>query len=222
MASDLPLNRWPLTGYCNHACMSVYLIAKVSQIRACLVTSGPFPHLASTLNYAHRGQSMTLLTYSTCDGPHVHRTDSKPLAMLQPSLPRTFQHITLQKLAFGPTPPTRSASRKSPRSSVHFMEMTLVRFWDWTDPTTATEGLPDVIRQPQVTIFLPGGRPQLVDNPLAFYPFGKSLPDGFQDTLEFPIGGELATAYYSKWNRTYRWPQSTPDTPAEDYKQLNK
>lgn len=72
-----------------------------------------------------------------------------------------------------------------------------------------------------------GSTKKRVDNVLAYYSFGKAkLPDGFQDVDESgnPLlpPGTKATAYFSKWDRTYRWPQSTPNQPTEDYQQIQK
>nr|UXP86201.1 polyphenol oxidase 4 [Volvariella volvacea] len=96
-------------------------------------------------------------------------------------------------------------------------------FWDWTDPRTEIEGLPRLLYQEKVTIYPPTSRePLLVDNPLACYKFGSTLPPGFSDIPEPPgKGGVSANTYFSKWNRTYRWPEKVPKDPKEDYEGLN-
>ncbi|TFK63873.1 Di-copper centre-containing protein [Pluteus cervinus] len=129
-------------------------------------------------------------------------------------------------------------------------------YWDWMDPRTEIEGLPEVLMGPTVTIHVPAGilsrclnGDELVErniqNPLACYQFGKTLPAGFKDRDEGTGGDGSATptqdekgarvneqvkegdqfvgttTYFARWDRTYRWPQPIPDNPTEDYAGLN-
>lgn len=89
-------------------------------------------------------------------------------------------------------------------------------YWDWTDPRTATEGLPGILLQPILNIAMPGGRTVPIPNVLEHYTFGGKRPSGFADQAY--DGGE---DYYSVWDRTYRWPSSSSSSPTQDYGSLN-
>lgn len=95
------------------------------------------------------------------------------------------------------------------------------RFWDWTDKSTGTEGLPDVLHPQTFSFTLPSDANEqpvtsVVDNPLASYAFGSSLPDGFANRIWKSPMSTQEMSYFEEWKRTYRWPSSKP-SPTEDY-----
>ncbi|CAE6494035.1 unnamed protein product [Rhizoctonia solani] len=96
-------------------------------------------------------------------------------------------------------------------------------FWDWTDPRTGTEGLPKLLYQPTLSLKFPGGVTKEQPNILASYNFGPTRPDGFVNRRQVPVGtNKVQTAYYADWDRTYKWPASTPKNPQEQIDELNK
>jgi hypothetical protein len=100
------------------------------------------------------------------------------------------------------------------------------RFWDWTLRETGVTGLPDVVKVEKVPITMPGGKIIDAPNPVAYYDFQGAHPAGFTDVDESgnPLlpPGTAAVAYFSQWTRTYRWPQSQPENPTQDYAQIDK
>ncbi|KDQ14965.1 hypothetical protein BOTBODRAFT_174471 [Botryobasidium botryosum FD-172 SS1] len=94
-------------------------------------------------------------------------------------------------------------------------------FWDWLDPSTGKEGLPPILYDEYLHLHMPGGLTVKRENILAFYRFGKTRPDGFQNRKQENSAGVEGWAYYEDWERTYRWPESTRIDPKEDYKALN-
>ncbi|KAJ7741079.1 Di-copper centre-containing protein [Mycena metata] len=101
-------------------------------------------------------------------------------------------------------------------------------FWDWTLPDTGTQGLPNILKVTSVQITMPEGKIISAPNPIAHYDFQGALPKGFTDVEEnnplLPKQRDAPPrmAYFSKWTRTYRWPSSTPNNPAENYSQIDK
>ncbi|KAG8745827.1 hypothetical protein FRC11_012942, partial [Ceratobasidium sp. 423] len=95
-------------------------------------------------------------------------------------------------------------------------------FWDWTDPRTGTEGLPKLLYQPTLSLKFPEGKTKEQPNILAYYSFGPTRPDGFVNREQTPVGTDkVQIAYYANWDRTYKWPQSTPNNPQEQIDELN-
>ncbi|CAE6511666.1 unnamed protein product [Rhizoctonia solani] len=95
-------------------------------------------------------------------------------------------------------------------------------FWDWTDPRTGTEGLPKLLYQPTLSLKFPEGKTKEQPNILAYYNFGPTRPDGFVNRRQTPVGTDkVQVAYYANWDRTYKWPQSTPSNPQEQIDELN-
>ncbi|KAJ2932061.1 hypothetical protein H1R20_g5021, partial [Candolleomyces eurysporus] len=96
-------------------------------------------------------------------------------------------------------------------------------YWDWTDKSTETEGLPDVLKPQVFQYTLPDGTlSDPIENPLAFHDFGSVQPDGFEDEIfqtSMARGG--AMSFFKSWSRTYRWPSSKVN-PIEDYVKINK
>ena len=80
-------------------------------------------------------------------------------------------------------------------------------FWDWLDPRTETEGLPQILQKDIISIRAPGADRQVsLDNPLKTYPISKALRE------QLPCD-------FQKYERTMRHPTSTTE---EDYEGLNK
>ncbi|KIK55774.1 hypothetical protein GYMLUDRAFT_140416, partial [Collybiopsis luxurians FD-317 M1] len=100
-------------------------------------------------------------------------------------------------------------------------------YWDWTDPSTGKEGIPDLLKPKEVELNLPDGGTQILkNNPLATYKFENPRPDGFaniQNSGKDPwtpfLRGE--TAFFKDWTSTYRWPTSELE-PMEQYNLLNQ
>ncbi|KAF7359308.1 Di-copper centre-containing protein [Mycena sanguinolenta] len=101
-------------------------------------------------------------------------------------------------------------------------------FWDWTLPETGTQGLPDIVKVENVQITMPDNKSISAPNPIAYYDFQGALPKGFvnreEDNPLLPKDTPKSAyyAYYAQWTRTYRWPASQPNNPAEDYAQIDK
>ncbi|KIK51515.1 hypothetical protein GYMLUDRAFT_50527 [Collybiopsis luxurians FD-317 M1] len=100
-------------------------------------------------------------------------------------------------------------------------------FWDWTNPSTGKEGLPDLLKPQAITLRLPnGGVVTLSRNPLASYQFENPRPDGFQNMENngedqwspFQVG---QTAYFKDWTSTYRWPTNSVN-PTEQYAKIDE
>jgi len=103
-------------------------------------------------------------------------------------------------------------------------------FWDWTDKLTGTEGLPDVLVAPNLTLQIPNGQTQDVENILAHYKFHQPI-DGFNNRLEYKIIYDARAeprlppdtmAYFKEWDRTYRCPNSSPIEVSDDIEQVNR
>ena len=110
------------------------------------------------------------------------------------------------------------------------------RFWDWSSDDTGVQGVPDILKSTQLEIKMPiplflrkpnGPTEQYtkVLNPLAFYTFGTTRPQGFANVPALntfpPSSGRDPAANFDTWNRTYRWP-TNDSTPTDDYKQINE
>lgn len=75
---------------------------------------------------------------------------------------------------------------------------------------------------------MPSGAVEPHENFLKFYEFNNEI-DGFNDRLEYkdiydarnPNKQPDTLAYFKQWNRTYRWPDSTPINVTENIAGLN-
>jgi tyrosinase len=81
-------------------------------------------------------------------------------------------------------------------------------YWDWADKDVPENGLPPVLYEDQVEIMAAGGKKQTVDNPLSFFSYVGGIPSDFTDERDDSTG---QVAYFSKWQRTYRYAASTPN-----------
>ncbi|KAG2131871.1 common central domain of tyrosinase-domain-containing protein [Suillus cothurnatus] len=79
-------------------------------------------------------------------------------------------------------------------------------YWDWADKDVPENGLPPVLYEDKVEIMAAGNKTQTVDNPLSFFSYVGGIPADFTDETS-----GSTTAYFSKWKRTYRYADSTPD-----------
>ncbi|KAG8215731.1 common central domain of tyrosinase-domain-containing protein [Butyriboletus roseoflavus] len=77
-------------------------------------------------------------------------------------------------------------------------------YWDWADPKVDIEGLPSLFYTEELTILGTGQKSVTVPNPLTGYSF-PYLPDDFSDNTRSGI-----TAYFTKWEKTYRYADSSP------------
>ncbi|KDQ53370.1 hypothetical protein JAAARDRAFT_39428 [Jaapia argillacea MUCL 33604] len=92
-------------------------------------------------------------------------------------------------------------------------------YWDWAAEDVAIQGLPLVLYSEKVSISLPSGIKQAIDNPLAYYPYdGGKVPSGALD--EHVVPG--ATAFFSKWKRSYRHADSSPTPSGDNIERLNR
>ncbi|KAG2143655.1 common central domain of tyrosinase-domain-containing protein [Suillus clintonianus] len=92
-------------------------------------------------------------------------------------------------------------------------------YWDWADKDVAENGLPPVLYEEKVEIVLPGGKKQSVVNPLSYFSYVGGVPSDFSDETDSSTG---QVAYFSKWNRTYRYPPSTTDPEGSQIDLLQK
>ncbi|GJE90071.1 di-copper centre-containing protein [Phanerochaete sordida] len=92
-------------------------------------------------------------------------------------------------------------------------------FWDWAAGKASKDGVPRVLTDDKVSISMPGGGKEDVDNPLAFFPF-KTVPEGFQDEVLDPANPEVK-AYFAQWKRTFRYAGSTPNPTGSGIAELN-
>lgn len=81
-------------------------------------------------------------------------------------------------------------------------------YWDWADKDVPENGLPPVLYKEKVEIVAAGGKKQIVGNPLSFFSYVGGVPSDFSDEKDDTTG---QVAYFSKWQRTYRYAYSTPD-----------
>ncbi|EUC55888.1 tyrosinase tyrosinase: common central domain protein [Rhizoctonia solani AG-3 Rhs1AP] len=95
-------------------------------------------------------------------------------------------------------------------------------FWDWTDPQTGVEGIPNIFQEAQIKLVVPQGEDDTYDNPLAFYKLDSPV-EGFDNRWQ-PFGGKVyrdsARAYYKEWKRTFRNPYSRVNT-VDNYAGIN-
>ncbi|KEP47738.1 tyrosinase tyrosinase: common central domain protein [Rhizoctonia solani 123E] len=95
-------------------------------------------------------------------------------------------------------------------------------FWDWTDPQTGVEGIPNIFQEAQIKLVVPQGGDDTYDNPLAFYKLDSPV-EGFDNRWQ-PFGGKVyrdsARAYYKEWKRTFRNPYSRVNT-VDNYAGIN-
>lgn len=84
------------------------------------------------------------------------------------------------------------------------------RFWDWTKPETAKEGIPQLLQEPVISIVKPGGSNDRVQNPLNHYRY--TLKPGRAQGVE----------YMGDWERTYRWANKSEHPTEEMYDQALK
>lgn len=85
-----------------------------------------------------------------------------------------------------------------------------LRFWDWTKPETAKEGIPQILQDPTIQIVNPGGLYAPVPNPLNHYRY--TLKPGRAEGVE----------YMGDWDRTYRWVNNSEHPATEMYDQALK
>jgi len=57
------------------------------------------------------------------------------------------------------------------------------RFWDWAAKKVASNGVPTVLTDENISIVLPDGSSEQAPNPLAFYSFEEKIPNGFADAV---------------------------------------
>ncbi|CAE6476118.1 unnamed protein product [Rhizoctonia solani] len=69
-------------------------------------------------------------------------------------------------------------------------------FWDWTDPSTGVEGIPEIFQKEQLELDVPPGEPTTYKNPLAYYELNRPV-DGFDNRWQ-PFGGKVTI---DKWNK---------------------
>ncbi|CAE6460861.1 unnamed protein product [Rhizoctonia solani] len=101
-------------------------------------------------------------------------------------------------------------------------------YWDWTNPRQ-THQFPQIFREKNVKIHMPGGKIEEHPNPLYTYDLGSPLPRGFEDrktqnpiiTPDDTSPSKWPTAYYGQWKQTYRWPSNDPVNPTEKLETLD-
>jgi len=95
-------------------------------------------------------------------------------------------------------------------------------YWDWTDPSTGVEGFPRIFTRSNLHLTVPGPNNPTMTHPniLAFYSFNLPLPPGFDDRK--PEVPDPTTAYFSQWDRTYRWPAPVREDPRENLERINQ
>ncbi|KAG2112667.1 common central domain of tyrosinase-domain-containing protein [Suillus discolor] len=81
-------------------------------------------------------------------------------------------------------------------------------YWDWAGKDVPENGLPPVLYEEKVEIMAVGGQKQIVNNPLSYFSYVGGVPSDFSDEKDDSTG---QVAYFSKWQRTYRYASSTPD-----------
>lgn len=81
-------------------------------------------------------------------------------------------------------------------------------YWDWAGKDVPENGLPPVLYEEKVEIVAARGKKQTVNNPLSFFSYVGGVPSDFSDEKDDTTG---QVAYFSKWQRTYRYAYSTPD-----------
>ena len=109
------------------------------------------------------------------------------------------------------------------------------RFWDWTRPETATEGLPDIFKKETLTLTMPGSQQEEVNNVLFCYRFETKEDletlSSFKDYRRANYGAQdlrnrlidetgkdtesTVQSPFSKWRRTYRWPNDEAEVTTE-------
>ncbi|KAG1816855.1 common central domain of tyrosinase-domain-containing protein [Suillus subaureus] len=92
-------------------------------------------------------------------------------------------------------------------------------YWDWADKDVPENGLPPVLYEDKVEIMAAGGKKQTVDNPLSFFSFVGGIPSDFTDEKDDTTG---QVAYFSRWQRTYRYAYSTPNPEGSHIDLLQK
>lgn len=92
-------------------------------------------------------------------------------------------------------------------------------YWDWADKDVPENGLPPVLYNEKVEIVAAGGKKQIVGNPLSFFSYVGGVPSDFSDEKDDTTG---QVAYFSKWQRTYRYAYSTPDPEGSHIDLLQK
>ncbi|KAF8668551.1 Di-copper centre-containing protein [Rhizoctonia solani] len=103
-----------------------------------------------------------------------------------------------------------------------------ISYWDWTDPRE-TRRFPQIFREKNVKIHMPGEKIEDHSNPLYTYNLGSPPPSFFEDRpVANPIitPGETPrdqwpTAYFGSWTQTYRWPSNDPVNPTEKLETLD-
>ncbi|KAG2135388.1 common central domain of tyrosinase-domain-containing protein [Suillus bovinus] len=92
-------------------------------------------------------------------------------------------------------------------------------YWDWAGKDVPENGLPPVLYEKTVKIMSAGGKEQTVDNPLSFFSYVGGVPSDFSDEKDDESG---QVAYFSKWQRTYRYASSTPNPDGSNIGLLQK
>ncbi|CAE6466124.1 unnamed protein product [Rhizoctonia solani] len=94
-------------------------------------------------------------------------------------------------------------------------------FWDWTHRRTGEEGVPDILKTPEIELEVPPGVPTTYENVLAYYRLNHPV-DGFNNRWRTNrVYKESARAYFREWDRTYRHPNSQAVSVTEDYAAIN-
>ncbi|KAG1718300.1 common central domain of tyrosinase-domain-containing protein [Suillus occidentalis] len=86
-------------------------------------------------------------------------------------------------------------------------------------PDVPENGLPPVLYKEKVEIVAAGGKKQIVGNPLSFFSYVGGVPSDFSDEKDDTTG---QVAYFSKWQKTYRYAYSTPDPEGSHIDLLQK
>ncbi|KAG1857734.1 common central domain of tyrosinase-domain-containing protein [Suillus subalutaceus] len=80
-------------------------------------------------------------------------------------------------------------------------------YWDWADKDVPENGLPPVLYEDKIEIMAAGGKKRIVNNPLLIF-----LVCRWNSIRLYRRDGRLGqVAYFSKWQRTYRHADSTPN-----------
>ncbi|KAH0835588.1 common central domain of tyrosinase-domain-containing protein [Lanmaoa asiatica] len=107
-------------------------------------------------------------------------------------------------------------------------------YWDWADPKVEIEGLPALFYTDELTILCTEQKTVTVPNPLTGFTF-PYIPKDFENNSRVSaISGRHhsvlitsahilqngLTAYFTKWEKTYRYVESSPNPPGSDYQNL--
>ncbi|EGO02408.1 hypothetical protein SERLA73DRAFT_178343 [Serpula lacrymans var. lacrymans S7.3] len=90
-------------------------------------------------------------------------------------------------------------------------------YWDWAAEDVARNGLPRVLKEDKLKVFM-GGRNEIeVANPLSYYPYVGEIPPDFQD-----VESVNGVSYFSQWRRSFRYAESSPDAKRSNIQALER